>query len=75
MFGTEVMSGHSRRLMELPGCEWRPSWSPVERHIAFIYSPTRETDTLGLVNLPVYRSRASADLAVALSGSKRSAVW
>lgn len=42
LFATEVRSGRTRRLTELPGRAFRPSWSPDGRHIAFIYAETSE---------------------------------
>ena len=40
LFATDISSGCSRRLTELPGRECRPSWSPDGKCIAFIYSET-----------------------------------
>jgi Tol biopolymer transport system component len=42
LFATEVRSGRTRRLTQLPGREARPSWSPDGRSIAFIYAETSE---------------------------------
>jgi dipeptidyl aminopeptidase/acylaminoacyl peptidase len=42
LFATEVRSGRTRRLTELPGRAFRPSWSPDGQSIAFIYAETSE---------------------------------
>jgi Tol biopolymer transport system component len=42
LFATEVRSGRTRRLTQLPGRESRPSWSPDGRLIAFLYAEKSE---------------------------------
>jgi Tol biopolymer transport system component len=42
LFATEVRSGRTRRLTELPGRAFRPSWSPDGQSVAFIYAETSE---------------------------------
>ena len=42
LFATEVRSGRTRRLTQLPGRESRPAWSPDGRRIAFIYAEKSE---------------------------------